>query len=89
VVLQSQQHAALLGRLQALAQAVDDPRETVLVRVALDRRLDAALLHELIEVLACPPGAGVHAHGRDAELVGQLDAVDRVIDVALAHGLVG
>src|SRR5262245_53348723 len=89
MVLQAQEHAALLGRLQTSAQAINDPLETILIRVTFDRRLDATVFHQLVEILARVPGPCIDAHGGNAKLVSELDAMNRVIDILLPLGRIG
>ena len=88
VILQTHRHATALGRFEALPQAVDHPLEAALVVIALERRFDALVFHQLVEILAGAPGAGVHPHGGDAHGIGQFNAPDGVVDVLLAHLLV-
>ena len=64
-------------------KAVDDPLEAVLVLVAGQRRLHAAVGHQVVKILAGSPGAGLHADVGDAELVRQLEIADGHLDVFL------
>src|SRR6516164_5130887 len=88
MIFQTEQHAAFLGRLEALAEAIDHPFESILIGIAFDLGLDATVLHELVEILGRLPSAGVDTHGGNAELISQLDAVNGVIDVFLPLGRV-
>ena len=89
VVLQAQHHAALLGPGQQLLDRPDDPAERLLVGVALQGRLDPLLRHEVVERLDRAPAAGVDPHGGDAQPVGQVDLVERLLDVGAPQVRVG
>ena len=81
VVFQSEHHAAFLGFGEAALDAFDAPLEALFLRVAGQDRLDAAVLHQLVEVLRGAPAAGVDADARAAEFVSDLDALLGVLDV--------
>src|SRR3954451_6783481 len=57
--------------------------------MALQRWLDALPGHEVVERLDRAPAAGVDPHGGDAQPVGQVDLVERLLDVGAAQVLVG
>ena len=84
LVLEAEDHAALFGDGEDLLVGLDDPTVGVLLVESLDRFLDAALGHQVVEILRGTPGAGVDPHGRDAEGVGLLDAVGGVLDLCVA-----
>ena len=84
VVFEAHRHAALFGRGQALLEAVDDPLEALFIGMAFGGFLHAAMGHQIVKILAGAPGAGLDAHGGDAERVGLFEAEDRVFDVFAA-----
>src|SRR5262245_52861128 len=83
MVFQAQEHAALLSSRQNLFVAVDDPFKAVFVGVAGLGLFNAAMSHQVVEILARPPGAGVDPHGGNSHCVSQFNPVDRVLDVLL------
>ena len=89
MVLQAQHHTALGRLVDTLAEAVDDPAEAFFVGLAINRWFDTAVLHQLVETLAGAPPAGVEPHAWDAEIIGEFNAFDGVVDVSLAFFLVG
>jgi hypothetical protein len=89
VVLQGEHHTGGLGVGQAGLDAVDAPLEGVLVGVALDRRLVALDLHQVVERLDGVPAPGVEPDRRHAEPGGERDALLRVVDRGLALRRVG
>ena len=84
MILETEHDAETFRGRQTPLERLDDPRVCVVVGVALERRLDAAVGHEVVEVLRGAPGAGVDPHHRNAEVGGDLDLRDRAIDVELS-----
>ena len=64
---------------------VDDPAESVVHGEALPRLHPALGLDEIVEAALFAKAAGVDPDRRDPHLVGQIDAVQCVVDVLLAH----
>jgi hypothetical protein len=81
MILEGQHHAAFLRLWQAALDAFDAPLEAFLFGVAREHWLDPPVLHQLIEVLRRPPPPRVDADRGTAQLVGDLDALLRVLDV--------
>jgi len=89
VIFQPEDYAAFLSSQQAFLDALDDPSETVVIGISGQARLDTAVLHQLVEAFSGSPSAGVNANYRYAELVGQLNTFDGVVNVFLPSCFVG
>ena len=81
MVLEAEYHPTSLRRGKALLKRLNHPGKSILVRVPVERCLDTAIRHEIIKVLRGPPRPSVHPHGRNAEVVRDLDLRNRPIDV--------
>lgn len=86
---QPQNHAALFGFRQELFNAVDHPAKSVVIAVTCQPWLDAAVLHQLVKILARAPSPGVDPHRRNAEPKSALDRATRLLDILLAALRVG
>ena len=89
MVLERERDAGGFSVGQTGADAVHAPLEGVLVGVALDRRLVALDLHQIVERLDRVPASGVQPDGGHAEPRRQRDALLRVIHGGLPLRRVG
>src|SRR5206468_9131593 len=76
--------AALFGFRETALNAVHTPLETFLFGVTGQDRFDAAVGHERVEINRVP-ASGVDADARDAELISDLNALLRVLDIFTDH----
>jgi len=75
--------------VQATLDAIDHPFEPILLRVAWQDVFDAAVLHQFIKIGDGAPPAGVDTHRGDAQLITNLDALFRVLNIGCQLGGVG
>src|SRR5213075_1805794 len=73
-------HTAFLGFGQTPLNAVQTPLKTFFFGVAGQDRFDAAVGHEGVEIDRVP-ASGVDPNAGDAELIGDLNALLRVLDI--------
>ena len=83
MVFQEQHDAPTLGVGDAGGDGIGTPLETVVMGVALPGIDPAFGLDQLVEAAAFAPAARVDANRRATQLMGQVDAVERVVDVLL------
>src|ERR1017187_9987374 len=81
MVLEGKHHAAFFGFGQATLDAVDHPFESFLFGRTWQHRLDAPFLHQFVEILDGSPATGVDAHGRNPQLIANLDALLGLLNV--------
>src|SRR6266498_4140947 len=84
MIFQGENHAALFGFRETALDAVNTPLEAFLLSVAVQDGFDAAVRHEGVEIHRVP-ASGVDADARDAELISDLDAFLRVLDILTDH----
>ena len=85
VVLQQQLHAPLLRPRQTALNCVDHPPKGVVHRVTFPRLHPSLGLDQVVEAALFAEAARVDADRRNPHLVRQIDAVQRVVDMLLAH----
>lgn len=68
---------------QTGVDGVDTPLHAVIFRVAFPGIDPAARLDQIVKAALFAPAAGVDPNRADAQIMGQIDAVDRVVDMLL------
>ena len=89
MVFEGHHDTALLGLGDALFDALNAPFEPVVLFVAGQNWLDAARLHQVIEIFDRVPSARVKPDARHAQFVCDLQAFVRVLDLFLPFLRIG
>ena len=86
MILEGHDHPALFCFGDAFFNAFDAPFEAIVLGAAGQNWLDAARLHEVIEILDCVPASRIQPNAGHAQFIGNLEALMGVLDLALPFG---
>ena len=85
MVFKQQKHTPPLSVRQAALDGVRHPTEAVIHREPFPRLNPPLRLDQIVEAALFAEAARVHSDRRYAHFVGEIDAVESVVDVLLAH----
>src|SRR5690606_13093010 len=88
MIFQRQQNTVFLRGRKTLFDRIDTPFESIVLRISLEYRLDAAVCHQLVERFDRTPASRVEPQTRHAHACCKLNAMNGMIDLLCEELLV-